>query len=78
MIDILGYITTLCFGLSSLPLALEALRNRRISVPWGFLYLVLAGSLSGVLYSSYIGATPLILSYGITLISFIVVWRHNQ
>lgn len=77
MTELIGTVGALCFALSGLPAAYEAIKAGFCSYSRPFLWLWLAGELCLMFYSAQIGAWTLWVNYLPNLLCLLVLFYYN-
>lgn len=76
-IEIIGYISALCFIICALPLAIESYQRGRTDVNLAFLSLWYTGEVAGVIYSVLISNGPMFLNcFFSTVFTSVVVFYY--
>lgn len=69
----LGYLSSICLITCGLPLFLQAIKDKGISLNLFFFWLWYTGEVSGLIYACYINNGPMLLNYGFNSILLTVI-----
>ena len=78
MIEIMGWLGSLMLASCALPLAIEALKYKRIALNRAFFHLWFWGEVLVCTYVAYQGPSPLLVNYAVNILCLLVVWRYRE
>lgn len=79
MIDLVGYIGSICFAICGIPPAVEAIRKGYCEYPKSFLWLWFIGEIATTIYVIAIAKYILLINYIVNLLCLMVLlWKNRS
>lgn len=76
-IQYIGWVASVCFAVSGLPAAVDAIINKECTMPLGTLMLWTVGEICALIYVIPKRDKPLIVNYLANLVFLIIMWYYK-
>lgn len=77
-IELMGWLGSMMLAICALPLAVEALKNKRIALNRAFFHLWFWGEVLVCIYIVYQGPSPLLINYAVNILCLLIVGRYRE